>query len=169
MFNKEDVIAFGSSPSRATPILDSRLTTTHLMSSRLMESLQSLRNPSTRSKYLPVSYMHRIVESYIYSSSIFEQGQRYSLILHANQSISNYWIRANPDLNPLRDQFQGGVNSAILRYDGAPDQEPTTSATANPIVMNEADLHVRQGKLHILPIDSNPRCFARSLSSILER
>ena len=36
----------------------------------------------------------------------------------------------------------GGRNSAILRYDGAPDATPTSSATSNPVVMNEADLHV---------------------------
>ena len=36
-----------------------------------------------------------------------------------------------------------GVNSAILRYDGAPDAEPNSTAIANPINFNEADVIVR--------------------------
>ncbi|KAH8826494.1 laccase [Flagelloscypha sp. PMI_526] len=51
-------------------------------------------------------------------------GQRYSVILNANQSIGNYWIRAAP--NGV-STFQGGVDSAILRYVGATEDEPTTS------------------------------------------
>ena len=35
-----------------------------------------------------------------------------------------------------------GVNSAILRYDGAPDAEPNSTAVANPIIFNEADVIV---------------------------
>ncbi|RXW21107.1 hypothetical protein EST38_g4717 [Candolleomyces aberdarensis] len=69
-------------------------------------------------------------------------GQRYSFILHANQDISrNYWIRANPNLDPLRDQFQGGVNSAILHYVGGPDGDPTTSQPTMPQFLRETDLH----------------------------
>ncbi|KAF5368806.1 hypothetical protein D9757_012283 [Collybiopsis confluens] len=49
-------------------------------------------------------------------------GQRYSLILNANQPINNYWVRANPNVGP-RD-FEGGINSAILRYQDARIAEP---------------------------------------------
>ncbi|KAJ7904027.1 laccase-2, partial [Mycena leptocephala] len=54
--------------------------------------------------------------------------QRISLILKANQSVDNYWIRApptggnaknNPNLDPT-------LTRAILRYIGAPEVEPTT-------------------------------------------
>ncbi|KAJ6616355.1 laccase [Mycena sp. CBHHK59/15] len=54
--------------------------------------------------------------------------QRISVILHANQSVDNYWIRApptggnqanNPNYNP-------SLTRAILRYAGAPEVEPTT-------------------------------------------
>ncbi|KAJ7820957.1 laccase [Mycena leptocephala] len=54
--------------------------------------------------------------------------QRISLILKANQSVDNYWIRApptggnaknNPNLDP-------SLTRAILRYVGAPEVEPTT-------------------------------------------
>lgn len=48
-------------------------------------------------------------------------GQRYSLILNANQTVDNYWIRTNPNYNTT---FAGGLNSAILRYEGAPRRDP---------------------------------------------
>ncbi|KAG1786365.1 laccase [Suillus plorans] len=48
-------------------------------------------------------------------------GQRYSIILNANQTVDNYWIRTNPNYNTT---FAGGLNSAILRYEGAPQRDP---------------------------------------------
>ncbi|KAF9563631.1 hypothetical protein CPC08DRAFT_824885 [Agrocybe pediades] len=60
-------------------------------------------------------------------------GQRYSFVLKTNQPISNYWIRANP--NAGTTGFAGGLNSAILRYWGAPNADPaTTSTVSNPLV-----------------------------------
>ena len=60
-------------------------------------------------------------------------------MLTADQPISNYWIRANP--NRGTTGFVGGINSAILRYIGAPIAEPTTSevTSTNPLV--ETNLH----------------------------
>ncbi|KAF9482103.1 laccase [Pholiota conissans] len=49
-------------------------------------------------------------------------GQRYSFILQANQQTANYWVRALPNIGP--SGFDGGVNSAILRYVGAPIADP---------------------------------------------
>ncbi|KAF7360980.1 putative Laccase-1 [Mycena sanguinolenta] len=54
--------------------------------------------------------------------------QRLSIVLNANQSIDNYWIRApptggSPANNP---NFNPNLTLAILRYEGAPDVEPTT-------------------------------------------
>ncbi|TBU29213.1 laccase [Dichomitus squalens] len=65
-------------------------------------------------------------------------GQRYSFVLTADQAIDNYWIRALPQIGTV--SFDGGVNSAILRYDGAAAIEPTTNQTggSNPLV--EANL-----------------------------
>ncbi|KAG7443864.1 laccase [Guyanagaster necrorhizus] len=66
--------------------------------------------------------------------------QRYSVILEANQLVDNYWIRAAPnDAGP--QGFENGINSAILRYEGAPDTEPTTSIQSNVIPLLETDLH----------------------------
>lgn len=59
-------------------------------------------------------------------------GQRYSFVLEANQTIDNYWIRANPNLGTTG--FAGGINSAILRYEGAAPIEPaTTSLLTRPL------------------------------------
>ncbi|KAI0030501.1 yellow laccase [Vararia minispora EC-137] len=64
--------------------------------------------------------------------------QRYSLVMTANQPISNYWIRALP--NNINPSFDNGMNSAILRYLGAPLKDPNTTSTANlPLV--EQNLH----------------------------
>ena len=48
--------------------------------------------------------------------------------LEANQTVGNYWIRANPNGTSIAG-FTNGINSAILRYVGAPDEEP---AEVNP-------------------------------------
>ncbi|KAK7026442.1 laccase, multicopper oxidase, benzenediol:oxygen oxidorectuctase [Paramarasmius palmivorus] len=52
-------------------------------------------------------------------------GQRYSFILEANQPVGNYWIHADPSIGD--NGFNGGINSAILRYIGAPEAEPANN------------------------------------------
>ncbi|KAJ6592231.1 laccase [Mycena vulgaris] len=65
-------------------------------------------------------------------------GQRYSFVLNANQKVGNYWVRADPNIGITG--FEGGINSAILRYVGAPKAEPTTNSTGTlPLV--ETALH----------------------------
>ncbi|KAK0200620.1 laccase lcc5 [Desarmillaria ectypa] len=64
--------------------------------------------------------------------------QRYSFVLNADQEIGNYWIRANPSVGT--QGFDGGINSAILRYDGAADVEPDTVALTSVLKMNETQL-----------------------------
>ncbi|KAK0229720.1 laccase 1 AVT [Armillaria nabsnona] len=67
-------------------------------------------------------------------------GQRYSVILETKQPVDNYWIRSLP--NEAGPQgFHGGINSAILRYEGASDAEPTTSKQHDCIPLREVDLH----------------------------
>ncbi|KAF8073914.1 laccase [Lyophyllum atratum] len=66
-------------------------------------------------------------------------GQRYSVVMNADQPIGNYWIRADPDARGFPG-FDGGRNSAILRYASAALQDPaTTSSTSNPF--KEVNLH----------------------------
>ncbi|KAJ3892019.1 laccase [Lentinula edodes] len=69
--------------------------------------------------------------------------QRYSFVLNANQPISNYRIRALSNTGVGAHNFTNGVNSAILRYVGAPEEEPQTSQPLSSDVMmfREGDLH----------------------------
>ncbi|KAG6865144.1 hypothetical protein C0991_004826 [Blastosporella zonata] len=77
----------------------------------------------------------------VVDSLAISPGQRYSAILTADQPVANYWIRANPDRG--FPGFDGGRNSAILRYAGAPEEEPTPISEpvvyANPL--KEVNLH----------------------------
>ena len=66
-------------------------------------------------------------------------GQRYSFILNANQPVNNYWIRSNPNLGTVG--FDGGLNSAILRYIGSNSTaDPTTNQTTNIVPLVESSL-----------------------------
>ncbi|KAG1743108.1 laccase [Suillus lakei] len=70
-------------------------------------------------------------------------GQRYSVIVHANQPVTNYWVRALSNLlvNQTSAQtFSGGLNQAILRYKGAPEEDPTSSPGPYVLPFNEAKL-----------------------------
>ncbi|KAG6877681.1 hypothetical protein C0993_005101 [Termitomyces sp. T159_Od127] len=72
-------------------------------------------------------------------------GQRYSVVLEANQPVANYWINA-PFVggDPSRNLNQNAtLTRAILRYAGAPDADPVTPMTLgplNPIALVEANL-----------------------------
>ncbi|RXW19659.1 hypothetical protein EST38_g6210 [Candolleomyces aberdarensis] len=65
-------------------------------------------------------------------------GQRYSFLLNTNQPVANYWVRANPDVGTTG--FVGGVNSAILRYVGAPNADPVSTQTPSTNPLMEASL-----------------------------
>ncbi|KAG6331797.1 hypothetical protein ID866_7290 [Astraeus odoratus] len=65
--------------------------------------------------------------------------QRYSFILEANQTVDNYWIRANA--TSYKSSFTNGMNSAILRYAGAPIQEPPTRNWTSSNALAESNLH----------------------------
>lgn len=66
-------------------------------------------------------------------------GQRYSVILEANQTIDNYWIRAIP--NRGNANITNGLNSAILRYKGAPQVDPAERNFTSVAALNETSLH----------------------------
>ncbi|KAF9528971.1 yellow laccase [Crepidotus variabilis] len=78
------------------------------------------------------------VQPYTVDSIQIFAGQRYSFVLQTGLAIGNYWIRAQPNVGT--QGFAGGVNSAILRYWGAPNSDPTTTSTVSaPMV--EGNLH----------------------------
>ncbi|KIJ21199.1 laccase [Paxillus involutus ATCC 200175] len=66
-------------------------------------------------------------------------GQRYSLVVTANQPVANYWIRS--ENNQANQTFDGGQNMAILRYAGAPDQDPTSAPGPYELSFDESALH----------------------------
>ncbi|KAJ6569737.1 Cupredoxin [Mycena vulgaris] len=73
-------------------------------------------------------------------------GQRYSVVVTANQPVGNYWINTiltggNPAHN---SNLNATLGRGILRYDGAPAQEPTTPMTLGPAdqnILEEVNLH----------------------------
>ncbi|KAG6865956.1 hypothetical protein C0991_010211 [Blastosporella zonata] len=67
-------------------------------------------------------------------------GQRYSVIVKADQPVSNYWIRADPLATRATAGFDNGRNSGIFRYIGAADEEPTSNGISTR-PLNEDDLH----------------------------
>ncbi|KAG1743114.1 laccase [Suillus lakei] len=70
-------------------------------------------------------------------------GQRYSVVVHANQPVANYWVRAASNLlatQTFAQTFAGGMNQAILRYKGAPEEDPTSSPGPFVLPFNEAKL-----------------------------
>ncbi len=66
-------------------------------------------------------------------------GQRYSFILTANQTASNYWVRALPNVGGPSG-FTNGYNSAILRYSTADEVEPDTPDVTSTQPLSETDL-----------------------------
>ncbi|KAF9224262.1 laccase [Gyrodon lividus] len=78
-------------------------------------------------------------EPLVVDSIPISAAQRYSFILEANQTIDNYFIRVNP--TSYRSTFDNGLNSAVLRYSGAPIEDPPvrTWPLVNPLI--ESNLH----------------------------
>ncbi|KAG1888632.1 laccase [Suillus subluteus] len=66
-------------------------------------------------------------------------GQRYSVVLVADKLVDNYWVRSLPNL--VNASYAGGTNSAILRYQGAPNVDPTTVNTTSATPLKETELH----------------------------
>lgn len=68
--------------------------------------------------------------------------QRYSFILNAFKLPGNYWIRALPNTGvpDLLTGYANGINSAILRYKGAPKRDPTTTPPSSYNLLNESNL-----------------------------
>ncbi|KAJ3842988.1 laccase 1 AVT [Lentinula raphanica] len=67
-------------------------------------------------------------------------GQRYSFVLDASQPVDNYWVRALSSSGVGLSGFIDGLNSAILRYQGAPDADPTTTNSTG-VQLTESMLH----------------------------
>ncbi|KAI0782818.1 Lac2 protein [Abortiporus biennis] len=89
--------------------------------------------------------------------------QRYSFILNANQPVGNYWIRAKPNTG-VNVTTDGGVNSAILRYVGAPEEEPTTPLTISNTPLIETNLR----PLVYTPVPGVPQRDTADVSKVMQ-
>ncbi|KAF8493485.1 laccase [Russula emetica] len=72
-------------------------------------------------------------------------GQRYSVVVDANQPVNNYWIRALPDADTGLFNFSDFNNVAVLQYEGAegdePSQDPWVNVPKNYLPLVETNLH----------------------------
>ncbi|PCH44576.1 multicopper oxidase [Wolfiporia cocos MD-104 SS10] len=67
--------------------------------------------------------------------------QRYSFVLDANQPVGNYWIRAAPEFTGSSGESAPPTGLAILRYVGAPAEDPNTTETTSVNPLFEPNLH----------------------------
>ncbi|KAF8474376.1 laccase 1 [Russula ochroleuca] len=73
-------------------------------------------------------------------------GQRYSVVVTANQPVANYWLRARPTSGGEgTGNFSNFINVGVLHYAGAPNANPLEDPSVNvPVLqlpLNETDLH----------------------------
>ncbi|KAI0281105.1 laccase [Russula aff. rugulosa BPL654] len=73
-------------------------------------------------------------------------GQRYSVVVDANQRVDNYWIRALPgDAETALFNFSGFSYVAVLHYEAAecdePSQKPWIDVPKNYLPLVETNLH----------------------------
>jgi len=69
-------------------------------------------------------------EPYVVDSIPLVPGQRYSVIVTANQTVDNYWIHATQTIkgvptSPTNPNFNGTNTWAVFHYCGASDADPT--------------------------------------------
>ncbi|QRV84241.1 Multicopper oxidase [Ceratobasidium sp. AG-Ba] len=69
-------------------------------------------------------------EPLIVNSLDIHPGERYSIVVEANQTVGNYWIRAPITARRSSSTLDPSLVRAVLRYKGAPANDPTTSQTS---------------------------------------
>ncbi|KAF9446151.1 multicopper oxidase [Macrolepiota fuliginosa MF-IS2] len=124
------------------------------------------------------------VQPYTVNTIQLLAGQRYDVVLNANQTVDNYWIRALPNSGNrnLNSTFDNGVNSAILRYSGAASTDPTSTRQSVQNKLSEANLHpvlnpaapgLPQGDgadyIFNLTLDFDPDAFLFSINGVIFR
>jgi len=79
---------------------------------------------------------------HVIDNMVIHSGQRYSVVVTADQPVGNYWVRSNPDYRGIAG-FDRKRNLAIFRYAGAAKHDPTTTGPPNKLPLNEYDLRAR--------------------------
>lgn len=62
-----------------------------------------------------------------YNSANKQQGQRYDIVVEANQDVADYWMRAVPQTGCSSNNNTADIR-AIIRYDSSSTADPTTTA-----------------------------------------
>ncbi|XP_070173598.1 uncharacterized protein [Littorina saxatilis] len=83
-------------------------------------------------------------------------GERYDFILTADQPVNNYWIKVR-GLADCDEKFKHAKTNAILRYQGAPLEQPTQPPHGPPIRNHGASEMTlnpfnHRGNKHLLPV-----------------
>lgn len=73
------------------------------------------------------------------------------MLKHIYKGIRAIPSPAHHHHNSIMQTTEGGINSAILRYDGAASDEPLTGPVIHPVSLREADLHVSRFVVSLLP------------------
>jgi hypothetical protein len=68
------------------------------------------------------------IKPYTISSISINIGQRYDIIIDASQWVGNYWLRVDVAIGFGRNSNPTNIKS-IIRYEGAPEEEPITQNT----------------------------------------
>lgn len=74
----------------------------------------------------------------------------------------NYWVRALPNQDSL-NTYAGGLNMAILRYEGAPPVDPAGAMPPPPLkqTLKETDLHPYQNPAAVRLLWSTHRALTK--------
>ncbi|RLU22355.1 hypothetical protein DMN91_004633 [Ooceraea biroi] len=77
---------------------------------------------------LVISSDGRDIEPVQAESLVSYAGERFDFVIEANQPVDNYWMRFR-GLMDCDERFLSAHQVAILRYEGAPEEEPTAEVT----------------------------------------
>ncbi|XP_066583904.1 uncharacterized protein [Prorops nasuta] len=83
----------------------------------------------------------RDVERVEADSFVSYAGERFDFIVEANQPVDNYWIRFR-GLMDCDERFLSAHQAAILRYEGAPEQDPRAKIFYNYKPENITDIRI---------------------------
>jgi FtsP/CotA-like multicopper oxidase with cupredoxin domain len=67
------------------------------------------------------------IQPYVTDQITMNIGQRYDVIINANQTVDNYWLRVSIGCGTNKIQDSGLQIGAILSYSGGPDADPTST------------------------------------------
>ncbi|CAG9986617.1 unnamed protein product [Clonostachys byssicola] len=91
------------------------------------------------------------IKPYITDSVAIGSGQRYDIIVEADQNIGNYWMRAIYQTCAGQDNKNKNNIRGIVRYEGAEEADPTT--TNLPNVVTRCDDEPAESLVPQVPMD----------------